>query len=141
MIKETMSNIQPEYKFILPTYASNKTLGRYSRELNWKTFEQRFIFYIGVKRIIKYCKIKKELGWTITFDQVFSHVVSHEYLHHILTTLIKEDDDNEFDNLFGELHHNPMYVYSGITFDGTIPKRHFYTKLINTIKNKIGMVK
>ena len=85
--------------------------------------------------------MKKELGWKITFDQVFSHVVSHEYLHHILLTQVGKNENECFDNLFGELHNNPIYVYSGITFNGTLPKRNLVRKIINTIRDKILSVK
>ena len=136
---------QPEFMFKLPELTVDKTLGRYEHKHNWVTNDPDFYIYIDIKRIIKYCTACIKNGWDIGFDQVFSHIVSHEYIHYILETQIGGIENNAFDNLFGVLPYDPEYVYSGVKFKGDLPyilpKRHFYTKLINSIRNKIGIEK
>lgn len=137
--------IQPIIRFKLPDYVSCKTLGRYETKYNGFTKRNDFFIYVGVKRIIKYCIDSVNRGWDLTFDQIFSHVISHEYIHFIIYTQLGSVECTCFDNKFGITPYNPKYVYSGVTHEGDplyrLPKRHFYTKLINSIRNIIGMVK
>ena len=129
---------EPEYKFKLPIFVAEKVLGRYQPQLNWLDFSQEFVIYIDIKRIFKYC-----IDSSMFFEQVFSHVVSHEHIHHLLLTCIGKYENECFDNLFGKIPLISKYVYSGIKFEGglyyidILPKRHIYTKLINSIGNRI----
>jgi hypothetical protein len=143
-----LSNIidnEPILKFKLPNYVHEKTLGRFNPKLNWMTFEQEYEIIIDVKRIIMYCIELMKCGWDMSFDQVFSHVVSHEYLHYLFFTQMGKLENECFDNLFGSVSNDPKYVYSGIKFEGDPPyimsKCNFITKLINTIRNKVVVIK
>ena len=140
--KNSTNNHFPyKLKFKLPEHASKNVLGRYQPILNWMDFSREYEIYIDIKRIIKYCNAQKRLGWEVTFDQLFSQVVSHEIIHHILTTQIGQDENDKFDNLFGTIHPNPKFVYSGIKFENDrVTKRHNSTKHINSKKNKVGVV-
>lgn len=156
-----MDIIQPTVKYKLSNRINYKTIGRYESRNNWVTKHTDFFIYADVKRMIEYCKNSVDHGWDLTFDQLFSHIISHEYIHFLIHTQIGSIETNCFDNIFGIVPHFPKYVYSGVKLEGDpfykIPKRHFctiellsivktticrfYTKLINTIKNIIGMVK
>lgn len=145
MVSEILDK-KPEYKFKLPNDAPEKTVGRYQPQLNWKDFSHEHIIYIDVKRIIIYCIELNKYGWDMSFEQVFSHVASHEYLHYLLSQISRKANE-DFDNLFGTIGNDPKFVYSGITFEGDLPylyilsKRHFITKLLYTMKNKVEVIR
>lgn len=160
MQRKNKDDIQPLLIFKLPDCFKKTTLGVYAQRLNFISLDQERIIFVDVERIIKYCIKSVNLGLDATFDQVFSHVISHEYIHFLLSTQVGNNENCSFDNLFGVMDDNPKYIYSGVNFEGdplgSLLKRHFctiellsivkttvcrfYTKFINSIRNRIRKV-
>lgn len=113
---------------------------------------------IGIN-LFKFCGYLAYLQWkyhNVTYEQVYSHVISHEHIHNAICMVETYEMSVLFDNLFGKMPDNPKYMYSGIKFNGRmsiwetftnyISKHvkitfcHTITKHINSIRNKIKKV-
>ena len=144
-ITHNMNNTLPIIRYKVPDGVPYKCLGRFASRLDFVKKEPYCIIYVDIERILKYCIDSAKLGCNVTFDQIFSHVFSHEYIHFLITTHVGNDESCAFDNIFGIMDVDPKYIYSGVKLEGEplcrIPKRHFYTKLINSIRNIIGIEK
>jgi hypothetical protein len=87
--------------------------GRKYDEKNWILHDE----YISVflPRIINTQKFKKEYADTIySWDDLFSHIVSHEFIHAVISREISGKASNKFDNIEGHLPKNPFETYAGL---------------------------